>query len=287
MEQWYRDNHANGVELHFNIDKNIYSVKSKIQQIDIIESKEFKRMLVINGKLIHAEKDEFIYHEMMTHIPMAVNPDIADVLVIGVGNGGIINQLVKYKKIKSITVLESDETLLSVIKEYMPRCTAGLSDPRVSVEICDDMKYTRSVSDKFDLIIMDIPDPFGRGENYFTKEYFGKCYTCLRKDGILINQHESCFYDEHIPASQKAHINSVKVFEVSKVFQASITSYPSGYWLFGFSSKKFHPLRDLKAKEWQKLQIPTTYYNTNLHVGAFALPTYVENILKAVEVTTG
>jgi spermidine synthase len=283
MEQWYRDSHTNGVELHFKIEKNIYSVKSSIQQIDVIESKEYKRMLVIDGKLSHAEKDEFIYHEMISHVPMAVNPSIADVLIVGVGNGGVVNQLVKYKTIKSIIVLESDDTLIEVVKKYMPRCSESLSDPRVTIEICDDMKYTRSVKNQFDLIIVDIPDPFGRGENHFTKEYYGKCYTCLRENGILINQHESCFYNEHIPACQKAHINSVKVFEISKVFQASISTYPSGHWLFGFSSKKLHPINDLKVKEWQDLNISTRYYNTKLHVGAFALPTYVENILKVAE----
>jgi len=283
MEQWYRDRHTKGVELHFKIEKNIFSVKSAIQQIDIIESKEFKRMLVIDGKLIHAGKDEFIYHEMMTHIPMAVNPDIADVLVVGAGNGGIIHQLIKYKTIKSITVLESDEVLIEVVKKYMPRCSESLSDPRVSVEIGNDMKYIRSVKNKFDLIIMDIPDPFGMGESHFTKEYYGNCYTCLRENGILINQHESCFYDEHKGACQRAHINSVKIFEISKVFQASISTYPSGHWLFGFSSRKFHPIHDLKAKQWQELEIPTLYYNTNLHIGSFALPTYVESVLKIVE----
>jgi len=282
MEQWYRNKITKGVEFSIKIDRNLTSVKSKIQQIDVLESSDFGRILVIDGELMHTEKDEFIYHEMMVHIPMAVNPDIKDVLVVGAGNGGIINELIKYPNIKSIKIVENDEALVTVIKKYMPKSTA-LGDPRVDLEIGDDMKYTRRVINQFDLIIIDIPDPFGPGENYFTKEYYGNCFTALRENGILITQQESCFYPHDAQAAQKAHKTGVRVFPISKVFQASIPTYASGHWLFGFNSKKFHPTRDLKAFVWNDLKIKTRYYNTKLHVGAFALPTYVEDVLKEVE----
>jgi spermidine synthase len=283
MEQWYREKQTDGTEFNIRIDRHLCSVKSKVQQIDIFDSKDFGRVLVIDGQLMHTEKDEFIYHEMMVHPAMAANPAIEDVLVVGVGDGGIIGELIKYKTVKTIKILENDDILVSVVKRFMPRTAAALSDPRVSIEICDDMKYTRRVTDRFDLIIVDIPDPFGPGENHFTKEYYGNCYTALREDGILINQHESCFYEDDIPACQKAHRNSVKVFDISKVFQASIPTYPSGHWLFGFSSKKFHPTKEVNTDAWRTLGIKTRYYNANLHRGAFALPTYVEDVLKGVE----
>ena len=141
----------------------------------------------------------------------------------------------------------------------------------------------RLADKEYDLIILDIPDPYGPGENYFTKEYYGNCYTALRDDGILINQHESCFYEEDARACKKAHKNSVRVFDISRVFQASIPSYASGHWLFGFSSKKFHPTKDIDKKAWKELGIKTRYYNANLHIGAFALPTYVEDVIIDVE----
>jgi spermidine synthase len=145
------------------------------------------------------------------------------------------------------------------------------------------MKYMRRANNKYDLIILDIPDPFGPGESYFTKEYYGNCYTALRDDGILINQHESCFYEGDWQACQKAHKNSYKVFDISRVFQASIPTYPSGHWLFGFSSKRLHPRKDVDKEAWKTLEIKTQYYNANLHIGAFALPTYVEEVLEKVE----
>jgi spermidine synthase len=283
MEQWYRIKNTPAVEFGILVKKNLYNVQSKSYQIDVFESVEFGRVLCVDGQLMHTEKDEFIYHEMMTHVPMAVNPKIQDVLVVGVGDGGIVKELLKYPGIRQINVIEPSETLVAAVKKFMPATAPALSDPRVVLEIADDIKFTRRIQDAFDLIIVDIPDPFGPGENYFTKEYFGNCYTALRSDGILITQQESCFYENDAAACQKAHKPSVRVFEISKSFQASIPTYASGHWLFGFSSKKYHPTRDLRPEAWDALKIKTKYYNTRLHVGAFALPTYVEEILKEVE----
>jgi len=283
MEHWLKEKHTKGTEFNIKISKHLFSVKSKIQQIDIVDSTYYGRVLVIDGQLMHTEKDGFIYHEMMVHPAMAVKPDVKDVLVIGVGNAGIISELVKYSTIQTIKIVETDETLVTVARRFFPKNAAALNDPRVSIEVCDDMKFMRRANEEYDLVILDIPDPFGPGENYFTKEYYGNCYTALRDDGILINQHESCFYEEDAPACQKAHKNSIKVFDISKVYQASIPTYPSGHWLFGFSSKKLHPTKDVCKDTWKAIGIKTRYYNANLHIGAFALPTYVEEILMDVE----
>jgi spermidine synthase len=283
MEYWFKEAHTDGTEFNIKINRHLCSVKSKIQQIDIVDSTDFGRVLVIDGLLMHTEKDGFIYHEMMVHPAMAVNPEIKNVLVIGVGNAGIVSELVKYKSIETIKIIENDENLLTLIKRFFPKNAVALNDKRVSIESVDDMKFMRRADGEYDLIILDIPDPFGPGENYFTKEYYGNCYTAMRENGILINQHESCFYDEDVPACKKAHRNSVKVFDISRVFQASIPTYPSGHWLFGFSSKKLHPTKDLDKDKWKSLGIKTRYYNANLHIGAFALPTYVEQVLEEVE----
>jgi len=283
MEYWFKDKYTDGTEFNIKIEKYVYSIKSKIQQIDIFDSVDFGRVLIIDGELMSTEKDGFIYDEMMVHPAMAVNPGIKDVLVVGVGNAGIIRELIKYKTLNSIKIIESDKNLITVVKRFFPADAKALSDPRVSIQICDDMKYMRLAHNEYDLIILDIADPYGPGENHFTREYYGNCYTALRDEGILINQHESCFYEEDALACQKAHKNSANVFDISRVFQASIPSYASGHWLFGFSSKKFHPQKDINKSVWKALGIKTRYYNANLHLGAFALPTYVENFIKAVE----
>ena len=133
------------------------------------------------------------------------------------------------------------------------------------------------------MIIVDSTDPFGPGEGLFTREFYGNCYKALKEDGILINQHESPFYPGDAAACQRAHKNIVESFPISKVYQAHIPTYPSGHWLFGFASKKYHPLRDLDETRWNMRGIPCHYYTTTLHKGAFYIPAYVEELLKHVE----
>lgn len=141
----------------------------------------------------------------------------------------------------------------------------------------------RSRENEYDLIIVDSTDPFGPGEGLFTREFYGNCYKALKEDGIMVNQHESPFYDADATAMQRAHKRIVESFPISRVYQAHIPTYPSGHWLFGFASKKYHPLKDLKETAWNMHSIPCKYYTTTLHKGAFYLPAYVEEMLKDVE----
>ena len=129
-------------------------------------------------------------------------------------------------------------------------------------------------SDEYDLIIVDSTDPFGPGEGLFTKEFYGNCYKALKEDGIMVNQHESPFYEEDATACMRAHKRIVESFPVSRVYQAHIPTYPSGHWLFGFASRKYHPLHDLDAQRWLKRGLNTKYYTPRLHEGAFCLPAY-------------
>jgi spermidine synthase len=135
----------------------------------------------------------------------------------------------------------------------------------------------------YDLIIVDSTDPFGPGEGLFTMEFYGNCEKALHEDGIMVNQHESPFYDEDAYAMQRAHKRIVNSFDVCRVYQAHIPTYPSGHWLFGFATKKYHPLRDFNPERWESLGIETKYYTTNLHKGAFYVPAYVEKLLSDVE----
>ena len=130
---------------------------------------------------------------------------------------------------------------------------------------------------------MDSNDPFGPSEGYFTREFYGICYNALRDDGILVNQQGSPFYRHDAEAMQRSHQRIVRTFPISRVYQAHIPTYAAGYWLFGFASKKYHPIKDFDPKRWNKRGIKTWYYTTHLHRGAFMLPRYVEDLLKEEE----
>ena len=195
----------------------------------------------------------------------------------------MVRELTRYEEIKRIDLVEIDEMVVEVCKEYFPHTACGLEDERVHIFYEDGLKFIRRCKEEYDLIIVDSTDPFGPGEGLFTREFYGNCYKALKEDGIMVNQHESPFYEEDALACQRAHRNITESFPVSRIYQAHIPTYPSGHWLFGFASKKYHPLRDLDEKRWNERGIKTHYYTTTLHKGAFYLPAYVEELLKDVE----
>ena len=283
MELWFTERHTPSVKFSIKVDRQLYTAQSEFQRIDVFDSKEFGRFLTLDGYMMLTEKDEFIYHEMMVHVPMAVHPNARRVLIIGAGDGGVVRELTRYHQIEHIDLVEIDELVVEVCKKYLPQTACRLDDERVHIYYEDGLKFIRSKENEYDLIIVDSTDPFGPGEGLFTKEFYGNCYKALKEDGIMVNQHESPFYDEDAAAMQRAHKRIVESFAISKVYQAHIPTYPSGHWLFGLASKKYHPVKDLNAAVWNLLGIHTQYYNTRLHAGAFALPSYVEGLLKDVE----
>ena len=283
MEMWFTEKHTADVKFSIRVDRQIYTGQSDFQRIDVFESKEFGRFLTLDGYMMLTERDEFIYHEMITHVPMAVHPAVRNVLVIGAGDGGVVRELTRYPALENIDMVEIDPLVVEKKKKYLPQTACRLNDERVHIYYEDGLRFVRSKEDLYDLIIVDSTDPFGPGEGLFTKEFYGNCYKALKEDGIMVNQHESPFYPEDAVACQRAHKRIVESFPISRVYQAHIPTYPSGHWLFGFASKKYHPVHDLDGARWNLLGIKTRYYTTRLHGGAFMLPAYVEELLRDVE----
>jgi spermidine synthase len=282
MELWYTEQHTENVRFSIKVEKQIHTEQTEFQRIDILEAKEFGKFFTLDGLMMITEKDEFIYHDMIVHVPMATNPNIKKVLVIGAGDGGTIRELTRYNTIEKIDMVEIDERVVDVCREYFPQTACKLDEPRVNLFFEDGLKFVRNKENEYDLIIVDSTDPFGPGEGLFTKEFYGNCYKALTEDGILVNQHESPYYNYHANAMKAAHEKIVGFFAIIKVYQAHIPTYPSGHWLFGFASKKYDPIKNLDADAWNKLAIKTKYYNTDLHVGCFALPNYVKEMLEGI-----
>lgn len=279
MELWYTEEHTPNVRFSIKVTQQLASLKSDFQQIDVFDSVEFGRFLTLDGYMMVTEKDEFIYHEMITHVAMAVNPDVKKVLVIGAGDGGTIRELCRYNTIEKIDMVEIDEQVVSISRKFLPTTACALDDERVTIYYEDGLKFIRSKESEYDLIIVDSTDPFGPGEDLFTREFYGNCFNALTDVGILINQHESPYYEQDSEAMSNAHRQLKATFPIAQVYQFHLPTYPSGHWLFGFASKQFNGATDVKKDVWDNLGISTKYYNTDLHVGAFALPTYVKELL--------
>lgn len=285
MDFWFSEMHTGNVKMSIRVEKQLFSGESDFQRIDVFESPEFGRFVTSDGSVIFSEKDEFTYDEMIVHVPMAVHPNVRNVLVIGGGDGGVARELSYYDEIERIDVVEPDEMFVNVCREFFPDNARGLDDPRVVVSNRDGLRFLRGKQDEYDLIINDSTDPLGHTAGLFTKEFYGSCYKALRDDGIMVYQHGSPFFDEDEETCRAMHRKAYKSFPISRVYQAHIPTCPAGYWLFGFASKKYHPLKDLDAKRWNARGIQTWYYTTNLHTGSFMLPKYVEDMLEEEERT--
>ena len=273
MDFWFSEMHTHNVKMSIRVEKQLFSGQSE----------EFGRFVTSDGSVIFSEVDEFTYDEMIVHVPMAVHPHVKKVLVIGGGDGGVARELSYYDEIEEIDVVEPDELFVQVCQKYFPDNAKGLDDPRVKLHYRDGLRFLRGKQDEYDLIINDSTDPFGHTAGLFTKEFYGSCYKALHEDGIMVYQHGSPFFDEDEEACRAMHRKAFRSFPISRVYQAHIPTCPSGYWLFGFASKKYHPLHDLDARRWRDRHLKTWYYTTNLHMGAFMLPKYVEDLLEEEE----
>ena len=274
-------------DVFFSIDatQHLHHEQSPFQTIDFYDSKTFGRFFTLDGLMMVTEKDEFIYHDMIAHVPLAVNPKIKKVLIIGGGDGGTAREVARYAHIETIDMVEIDERVVRLCQHYLPLTAGALdNDPRITLYFEDGLAFVKEAKPaSYDLILVDSTDPIGPGEGLFTQTFYDHCFKALTEDGILINQHESPFFDVYREAMIKAHRKIKMLFPIHTVYQFHQPIYPSGYWLFGFASKQYHPLHDHQPKAWEALGLKTRYYNSALHQGAFALPTYVKELLDDVK----
>lgn len=283
FSEYYMDD---DVKLSLKVSEILHVEQSPFQMVQMMKNETFGVFLVLDGYTQVTEKDEFVYHDMICHPAMAVNPAIKNVLIIGGGDGGTAREVSRYQSIVRIDMVEIDELVVRVCQRYMPSTADILDkDPRIHLMFRDGLQFVKEAEAGFyDLILVDSTDPEGPGEGLFSVEFYNDCYRCLSEDGILINQHEGAFFDGDIVEMKKAHAKIRKTFPISKVFGFNTPTYASGYWYFGFASKKYDPIADFKPQVWSELGLETKYYNIDLHKGSFALPTYVKNILESVEI---
>lgn len=281
IDLWYTEYHQDDTRFSIKVTEHLHSEKTEFQQIDFFDSVTFGRFFTLDGLMMVTEKDEFIYHDMICHVPMAVNPKIEKVLIIGGGDGGTAREVLRYPNVTHVDMVDIDERVVRLCQQYLPQTACALdNDPRLSLHFEDGLVFVQeSKIATYDLILVDSTDPIGPGEGLFTYDFYKNCNRILKEDGILINQHESPYYPSDAYEMKRAHDKIKETFPIAKIYQFHMPTYPSGHWLFGFASKKYDPIKDLQKETWEAMGLKTKYYNTDLHVGAFALPNYVKEML--------
>jgi spermidine synthase len=260
------------------IKKVLHSEKSQWQKIEVLDTFSVGKLLLLDGKTMVSDKDEFVYHEVMSHIPYAVSPDAKNVLIIGGGDGGIVREFVKYAGIERIDLVEIDERVIEVSREFFPGCTSGLDDARVTIHCRDGIEFLKQKQNEYDIIIIDSTDPEDFAEGLFCAPFYASVANALRPNGIMMAQTENPFYDEFNIGN--IYNNLRAAFPIVKSLTAPMIIYPGVFWTFAFASKSVDPthIRPDKKEIMEKISQETKWYNTKWHEGAFAISNFHKQV---------
>ena len=267
---WFAEAHDEGVALTFKITNHLFSKKSAHQRIDVFETLSYGKMLVLDGRVQLTEKDEFIYHEMLVHIPMLHHPSPRRVLIIGGGDGGAAKEAVKHD-VESVTVVEIDGDVVRAAKEYLPFTASAFDDPRVRLHIGDGIRFIEESDEKYDVVLVDSTDPVGPAEGLFAGEFYGKLEKVLSPGGIVAIQAGSPWYDREVTV--KSYRSLRENFRDVRIYLASIPTYPGGLWSFIMAS-------DVEMGAPRAITFPTRYLTGDVMRGAFALPRFLQEALE-------
>jgi len=263
----------NGSALKIKIIKSLEKIKSEFQDIEIVKSESFGKILLIDGVIMLTEADEFCYHEMIVHVPLCVHPKAQKVLVIGGGDGGTVREILKHDSVNEVDVCEIDEKVIETSKRHFPYLANSFDDPKVKIFCEDGNKFIKERKNEYDLIIVDSSDPIGPAEVLFRREFYEAMYQALKNNGIVVTQAESFFYHQKIIKSLFSFIK--EIYPIPEYYYTLVPTYPSGVIGFTFCSKKYHPINDFNETETLKLA-DLRYYNKGIHKAAFNLPTFAQ-----------
>lgn len=274
-EIWFTEYHTKNTGITFKIKETLYRKKTKYQDLVILDTYEYGKVMILDGLVMLTDRDEFVYHEMITHIPINISPSIENVLIIGGGDCGTLREVSKYKHIKKIKMVEIDGEVVKSSKKFFPQLTKGLSK-KAQIIIGDGIDFVNRTNEKFDLIIIDSSDPVGPGEGLFTEKFYKNCHRILSSDGFLTVQAESPYL--HKESVKIIYDRMRNVFKDVKPYLAFIPTYPSGMWNFIICSKNNFNI-EIKNKNLIKpFEKSLRYYNHGIHYFSFALPNFVKKI---------
>lgn len=277
---WHEDLH-NHFGQYFSENDVLYREKTDYYDLIIFNNASFGRIMALDGVVQTTERDEFIYHEMMTHVPLFAHGNAKKVLIIGGGDGAMLREVAKHQYLELITMVEIDYRVISLCRQYLPNHHAGsFGDPRLNLVIDDGVNFVNQTSQCYDVIISDCPDPIGPGESLFTSEFYDGCKRILSPGGIFVAQNGVCFLQQEEVIS--SHRKLSNYFNDVSFYQAAVPSYYGGCMVFAWATDNQY-LRYLSPEvilnRFIASGLKCRYYNPEIHTAAFALPQYLKDVL--------
>ena len=274
-----------GFRISYAVEKVLYELQTEHQHLVLFEHKHFGKMLMLDGATQVTTRDEFIYHEMMTHVPILAHGNAREVLIIGGGDCGIAEEVLKHESVRRLTQVEIDESVIEFSKEHFPEFTKPVfRDKRFESVIDDGMNYVAATDRRFDVIIVDSTDPQGPGAILFTRKFYAACKRCMAKGGVMVTQNGVPFLQPDELVSSVRHFR--KLFADGTCYVASIPTYVGGHMAMGWASdnKRLRevPVATIAARYKRAGSFKTRYWTPEVHRAAFALPRFIaEHVAKA------
>lgn len=250
------------IEYTYEVEKVLYKGKSQYQEIWVVENPYFGRMLILDGIVQLTERDEFFYHEMLTHVVMHAHPNPKRVVVIGGGDGGVVREVLKHRSVEKVYLVELDEEVINVSKRFFPELSSNVDDPKVEMKIMDGADFVRKYSGLIDVIIVDSTDIIGFARSLFTEDFFSSVMKKLGQDGMFVTHSESLHF--HLDIVIEVQKILKKVFPLVDLYAVPIATYPGNWWAFSVGSRKLDP-RDIR----RAFEIKTRYYDDEIHERSF------------------
>lgn len=272
MELWYVQNYIENYQMALKVRETLYVGRTGFQEIAVVDTYLFGRVLLLDGIVQTTEKDEFMYHEMLVHPAMVTHPSPRRVFIVGGGDGGASREVLKHS-VDEVVLVDIDEGVIEVCQKYFPQL-GRWNDPRLQVNIGDAAEYIAKTEEIFDVIIMDSTDPIPRGvaEPLFSPKFYQDAFAHLSPDGILVSQMEPPFFEEERVKKLWKHLG---VFPILRLYWGLVPTYPGGVWSYIIASKKYDP-----AKAGRELPFPTRYYSPAIHQAAFVLPPFLKEMFR-------
>lgn len=282
MSEWFTETLHPWLNQGLRMDRVLYREKTEHQDLIIFENEKFGRVLTLDGVVQTTQGDEFVYHEMLTHVPLFAHGDARRVLIVGGGDGGMAREVLKHPEVEHVTMVEIDRAVVDMSAEHLPTLNAGaFEDSRFHLVITDGAAYVAETEDRFDVIIVDSTDPIGPGEVLFTAEFYANCKRCLTEGGIVVTQNG-------VPALQGSEVTNSwhrlgQSFADVWFFVAPVPTYQGGFMAFGWAtddaSKRTPDLAVIEQRV-AKAGIETRYYTPAIQQGCFALPRFILDLMR-------
>ncbi len=272
---WVTEDQMPTMRLSLQAKQTLHTEQTPYQHLAVVDTLPYGRMLFLDGIIQTSVKDEFVYHEMITHPALNTHGNPKRALVIGGGDGGTIREIIKYPTIEKATLVEIDARVVENARKYLPEISCALDDPKVEVRYEDGIKHVQEHKNTYDVICVDSTDPIGPAVGLFEKQFYQNVFESLTEDGIFVAQTESPWFNDKL--INRVYNTISDIFPITRLFLAYIPTYPGGMWSFTMGSKKYDPL-EIDESKFPGYQ--TRYYTPQIHKAAFVLPPFVADILK-------